>query len=227
MSAHDSSGVVVLGPGAPTHDWARLGYGTLLDWPSSPALSDVRRDLTASRCLLVAGPVSTLHAVVAGLHRLRRLDEAVLAYVPGVAGPDRAFAERLGLPKAPATLGHGIVRRIRLARDDLGGVLLDTAIFSLAAKRDRSFGAQAYHDDTLIADGPTVWIDVTTDLADDSPGLVARVKRTGIRRSTTSRGRAVQIACDTVQLRTDGLLTDTHKRAFYVDDRAYWNIQTT
>ena len=171
----------------------------------------------------VLGPVPALAAVLSRLWRKERLPAVPVGWQPA---DDPASA---GLARA-LQLGSGTERELPLVRDDHGGVLLAagrvTAPGEQRAVLSRRFGAQAYADSTLVANGPVTRIDVRPDwtAVDRISVAVVQLPLRPVRRTT---GRALQIASEPVQVLRDGVPFDREvtKWTWYADDRVRWRLR--
>ena len=127
-----------------------------------------------------------------------------------------------------------IVERGRLIADPVpsghGGVLLASGrVTAFGAQRtvlSRRFGAQAYCDDTKVADGSITRIDVRPDWTAVDRLSVAVVTQP-LRPVLRATGRALQIACAPAQVLLDGVPFDREVTTWtwYADDRARWRLR--
>ncbi|MGY2078876.1 hypothetical protein [Modestobacter sp. SYSU DS0657] len=171
----------------------------------------------------VLGPVPALAAVLARLWRKERLPAVPVAWEPADDAASRGLARALGV-------GSGTERELPLVRDDHGGVLLwhgrVTAFGAPRRALARRLGAQAYHDDQRVADGPITRIDVRPDWTalDRISVAVVTVPLRPVRRTT---GRALQVASAPAQVTRDGVPFDREvtKWTWYGDDRVRWLLR--
>lgn len=171
----------------------------------------------------VLGPVPALSAVLARLWRTERLPAVPVSWEPAEDPASTGLARSLGV-------GTGGERELPLVRDDHGGVLLaDGRVTAHGEQRrvmSRRFGAQAYCDDTRVADGPVTRLDVRPDwTAVDR--LTVAVVSVPLRPVTRATGRALQLACEPAQVLRDGVPFDREvtKWTWYADDRVRWRLQ--
>ncbi|WP_106848766.1 hypothetical protein [Blastococcus sp. Marseille-P5729] len=213
-------------------DWSELVPARPVRWEDAPPRDELRSLIKQvdAEGVVVSGSTATLSTVVEALKRAGRVSDTPVGFLPGVPA-DRASAEAtldlVELLALPTTAEQVLVAdpvALPLARNDIGGVLLVEAV--MGPERGRGFGAQAYHDDQLIADGIIGRIDVRVDYR-EADVLRATVRPTsGRKRSTSSAGRAVQIACDEVPMRVDGRGPVAVKgRTWYLDDRQRWLLR--
>jgi hypothetical protein len=173
--------------------------------------------------VVVQGPVQALAAVLNRLWRTERLPTVPVGWEPADDAASRGLARALAL-------GSGGERELPLVRDDHGGVLLAagrvTALGEQRTVLSRRFGAQAYADATLVADGPVTRIDVRPDwtAVDRISVAVVTLPLRPVRRTT---GRALQIASEPVQVLRDGVPFDREvtKWTWYADDRVRWRLR--
>lgn len=209
----------------PVDDWVRtIAHHLRTDVvPVGADRADLDPLLAAGRPLLVSAAVPGLNAVLTRLVRREQVAHTPLGWIPDPDRSSRELAGALGLPARP-TLAANVatsegIRPVRLIRDDHGGVLLHRGRLSPAA--GRRFGAQSYHDDALIADGPVRRIEVRPDYSADCAVQAA------VRRRWTS-GRAVQTACDEAVVTVDGVRRErpVTKWTWYADPRQHWLLRT-
>ena len=173
--------------------------------------------------VVVQGPVQALAAVLNRLWRTERLPAVPVGWEPADDAASRGLARTLDL-------GSGAERELPLVRDDHGGVLLAagrvTALGEQRTVLSRRFGAQAYADATLVANGPVTRIDVRPDwtAVDRISVAVVTLPLRPVRRTT---GRALQIASEPVQVLRDGVPFDREvtKWTWYADDRVRWRLR--
>ena len=170
----------------------------------------------------VLGPVPGLAAVLARLWRKERLPAVPVSWTPAGDPASTGLARALDV-------GSGAARELPLVRDDHGGVLLSAGRVQAAGEQrgvlGRRLGAQAYHDDQQVADGPVTRIDVRPDwTAVDS--IAVAVATLPLRRARRTTGRALQIACAPAQVFRDGVPFDREvtKWTWYADDRVRWRL---
>jgi hypothetical protein len=171
----------------------------------------------------VLGPVPALAAVLARLWRKERLPGVPVSWVPADDAASTGLARALGV-------GSGTERELPLVRDDHGGVLLAHGRVQAAGEPRRAlarrFGAQAYHDDQRVADGPITRIEVRPDwtAVDRISVAVVTVPLRPARRTT---GRALQVACAPAQVLRDGVPFEREvtKWTWYADDRVRWRLR--
>jgi hypothetical protein len=171
----------------------------------------------------VLGPVPGLAAVLARLWRTERLPGVPVSWEPADDPASAGLARALGV-------GSGTERELPLVRDDHGGVLLAHGRLQAAGEPRRAlarrFGAQAYHDDQRVADGPITRIEVRPDwtAVDRISVAVVTVPLRPARRTT---GRALQVACAPAQVLRDGVPFDREvtKWTWYADDRVRWRLR--
>jgi hypothetical protein len=171
----------------------------------------------------VLGPVPALAAVLARLWRTERLPAVPVSWQPADDPASTGLARSLGV-------GTGAQRELPLVRDDHGGVLLSagrvTAFGEQRHVLSRRFGAQAYCDDTRVADGPVTRIDVRPDWTAVDRLSVAVVTQP-LRRVQRATGRALQLASEPAQVLRDGVPFDREvtKWTWYADDRVRWRLR--
>jgi hypothetical protein len=173
--------------------------------------------------VVVQGPVQALAAVLTRLWRTERLPAVPVGWEPADDAASRGLARALDL-------GSGAERELPLVRDDHGGVLLAagrvTALGEQRTVLSRRFGAQAYADGTLVANGPVTRIDVRPDwtAVDRITVAVVTLPLRPVRRATS---RAVQLASEPVQVLRDGVPFDREvtKWTWYADDRVRWRLR--
>jgi hypothetical protein len=167
--------------------------------------------------------VPALAAVLARLWRKERLPAVPVSWQPADDPASTGLARSLGV-------GTGAERELPLVRDDHGGVLLAagrvTAFGEQRRVMSRRFGAQAYCDDTRVADGPITRIDVRPDWTAVDRISVAVVTQP-LRPVQRAGGRALQIACAPAQVLLDGVPFDREvtKWTWYADDRVRWRLR--
>jgi hypothetical protein len=173
--------------------------------------------------VVVQGPVQALAAVLARLWRTERLPAVPVGWEPADDADSRGLARAL-------ELGSGAERELPLVRDDHGGVLLATGRVTAHGEQrkvlSRRFGAQAYADAALVANGPITRIDVRPDwtAVDRISVAVVTLPLRPVQRTTS---RAVQIASEPVQVLRDGVPFDREvtKWTWYADDRVRWRLR--
>jgi hypothetical protein len=173
--------------------------------------------------VVVQGPVQALAAVLTRLWRTERLPAVPVGWEPADDAASRGLARALDV-------GTGVERELPLVRDDHGGVLLAagrvTALGEQRTVLSRRFGAQAYADGTLVANGPVTRIDVRPDwtAVDRITVAVVTLPLRPVRRTTS---RAVQLASEPVQVLRDGVPFDREvtKWTWYADDRVRWRLR--
>jgi hypothetical protein len=173
--------------------------------------------------VVVQGPVQALAAVLTRLWRTERLPAVPVGWEPADDAASRGLARALDL-------GTGAERELPLVRDDHGGVLLAagrvTALGEQRTVLSRRFGAQAYADATLVANGPVTRIDVRPDwtAVDRITVAVVTLPLRPVRRTTS---RALQLASEPVQVLRDGVPFDREvtKWTWYADDRVRWRLR--
>ena len=171
----------------------------------------------------VLGPVPALAAVLARLWRKERLPAVPVSWQPADDPASTGLARSLGV-------GTGTERELPLVRDDHGGVLLAagrvTAFGEQRRVMSRRFGAQAYCDDTRVADGSITRIDVRPDWTAVDRLSVAVVTQP-LRPVQRATGRALQIACAPAQVLLDGVPFEREvtKWTWYADDRVRWRLR--
>jgi len=226
---------------ATRHDWAGLGLSVAARWDSLPDRAQARSVLReiGDEGVLISGSAATLSVVVEGLRRIGSITDVPIAFIAGDPPRSRRdpellqsatldLVETLALPRTAPEALRAPIAELPLVRNDIGGVMLVEAVMrrERAGLRRPGFGAQAYHDDQLIADGSVGAISVRPDY---SPGgeLIATVTPTsGRRRTSTTLGRAVQISCDSVPMCIDGRPPqEVDGRTWYVDDREHWLLR--
>ena len=173
--------------------------------------------------VVVLGPVPGLAAVLARLWKTERLPAVPVGWEPADDTASTALARSLGV-------GGGGERELPLVRDDHGGVLLHSGRVGAHGEPrrvlGRRFGAQAYCDDTKVADGLITRIDVRPDwTAVDR--LAVAVTTLPLRRVGRTGGRALQLACEPAQVVRDGVPFDREvtKWTWYADDRVRWRLR--
>lgn len=225
---------VIEDAGSAIDNWSDHGLEVTARWEQDPTRDQVRdalRDLP-ERGVLVSGSAATLNIVVDGLRRAGSLDTPV-AFVPGVPGSGAPrptvdatldLTHRFALPSGiEATLAAEPVA-LPLARNDIGGVLLGECVFE--QPRLARFGAQTYHDDQLITNGLIRGLSVLPQYGDELTLRAIVTPAGGRKRTTTTYGRAVQVACDPVRMWVDGRdLGEVEGRTWYVDDREHWYLR--
>jgi hypothetical protein len=173
----------------------------------------------------VLGPVPALAAVLARLWRTERLPAVPVSWQPADDPASTGLARSLGVGT-----GTGTERELPLVRDDHGGVLLSagrvTAFGEPRRVLSRRFGAQAYCDDTRVADGPVTRIDVRPDWTAVDRLSVAVVTQP-LRPVQRVTGRALQLASAPAQVLRDGVPFDREvtKWTWYADDRVRWRLR--
>jgi hypothetical protein len=188
-----------------------------------PSRRHVAAVLEGSEAVHVLGPVPGLSAVLARLWKTDRLPAVPVSWEPADDPASTALARSLGV-------GGGVERELPLVRDDHGGVLLHSGRVTAPGEprrlRGRQFGAQAYCDDTRVADGLVTGIDVRPDwTAVDR--LAVAVTGPPLRRAVRAGGRALQLACVPAQVTRDGVPYDREvtKWTWYADDRVRWRLR--
>jgi hypothetical protein len=188
-----------------------------------PSKRHVASVVDPAEAVHVLGPVPALAAVLTRLWRTERLPGVPVGWEPAADPASAGLARALGV-------GSGTERELPLVRDDHGGVLLAHGRVSAAGDPRRAlarrFGAQAYHDDQKVADGPVTRIEVRPDwTAVDRIGVA--VVTVPLRRARRTTGRALQIACAPAQVLRDGVPFDREvtKWTWYADDRVRWRLQ--
>jgi hypothetical protein len=173
--------------------------------------------------VVVQGPVQALAAVLTRLWRTERLPAVPVGWEPADDAASRGLARALDL-------GTGAERELPLVRDDHGGVLLAagrvTALGEQRTVLSRRFGAQAYADADLVANGQVTRIDVRPDwtAVDRITVAVVTLPLRPVRRTTS---RALQLASEPVQVLRDGVPFDREvtKWTWYADDRVRWRLR--
>lgn len=192
-----------------------------------PSRRHVASVVDAAEEVVVQGPVQALAAVLARLWRTERLATVPVGWEPADDPASRGLARAL-------QLGRGTERELPLVRDDHGGVLLAHGRLEAAGEPDGGlrralggrFGAQAYHDEFRIADGPVTRIDVRPEWAEVDRIAVA-VTTLPLRPVRRTAGRALQVACDPVRVLRDGVAfdRDVTRWTWYADDRVRWRLR--
>ncbi|WP_153504435.1 hypothetical protein [Cumulibacter manganitolerans] len=206
----------------------RSGETRVIRWTAAPGRDEVRAAVKAAgdEGLAVSGSLASLSLLVEGLRRAGALPGTPVAFLPGPSA-DAATHDLADLLALPRTLDEALASaptELPLARNDIGGVLLHEASFIPAA--GRTFGVQAYHDDERIADGTVRRIDVRIDYAAQARLLATVTPPSGRRRTSTTAGRAVQLATDPVAMVVDGRAPEeVDGRTWYVDDREHWLLR--
>lgn len=218
--------VVVAGPDADEGLWAQQSID-LIRWPEAPPRDLVRATLRTPSQVVVHGSLADLHRVIGGLHRLGRVSEVSVGFVP--AGDDEEttmFCQLLALDGTIASAIDGEIVRLPLVRDDVGDVLLHAGELTRTTSL-KPFGAQVFHDDEQIASGRIGAIRVIPDYGNTALGVRASVVPAGRGSTRRSLGRAVQIACDEVYAEIDSIHLEQQitKRTWYVDDRVHWQLR--
>ncbi|PRZ42570.1 hypothetical protein CLV47_105192 [Antricoccus suffuscus] len=212
--------------------WAGL-VTEVTHWSGTPQRDEVRRTVRAAGDdgIAVHGSLQTLHRVIEGLHRSGRASEVPVAFVAGANSDEETamFCRLLDLDTGPDAVSHALGDppvRLALARDDIGGVLLHSGELTRTPTL-KPFGAQAFHDDAMIANGKIGALRVVPDYGNSGLGVRASVVPPGRGSTKRTLGRAVQIACDEVHVEIDGIDLDKTltKRTWYVDDRAHWLLR--
>lgn len=215
-------------------DWSAHGLTLATRWAQPPTRDEVRdavRTVDADG-VLVSGSAAALNAVVDGLRRRGALDTPV-GFLPVVPAKGRLtpaqtatheLVARLGLPtELDAVLAAEPVE-LMLARNDMGAVLLGEA--HLEHPKLDKYGAQAYHDDQLVANGEIRGISVIPAYRDGMTLQATVTPASGRQRTTTTYGRALQIACDPAPMTVDGRdFGVIESRTWYVDDREHWLLR--
>jgi hypothetical protein len=173
--------------------------------------------------VVVQGPVQALAAVLTRLWRTERLPAVPVGWEPADDAASRGLARALDL-------GTGAERELPLVRDDHGGVLLAagrvTALGEQRTVLSRRFGAQAYADADLVANGQVTRIDVRPEwtAVDRITVAVVTLPLRPVRRTTS---RALQLASEPVQVLRDGVPFDREvtKWTWYADDRVRWRLR--
>jgi hypothetical protein len=173
--------------------------------------------------VVVQGPVQALAAVLTRLWRTERLPAVPVGWEPADDAASRGLARALDL-------GTGAERELPLVRDDHGGVLLAagrvTALGEQRTVLSRRFGAQAYADADLVANGQVTRIDVRPDwtAVDRITVAVVTLPLRPVRRTTS---RALQLASEPVQVLRDGVPFDREvtRWTWYADDRVRWRLR--
>ena len=171
------------------------------------------------RRLVVLADLAGLNLVVRRL--LRR---SLLAGTPvGAVIDDPPWNRAVGLPVDPVAAAEvaatGSPARLRLVREDQGGIVLREAVLRPAA--GRTFGVRAYVEDTELVDARVRALTV----APDGHGLVATVRRGGVHPARTLHGRAVTLRCQDARLVVDGReLPVLRSRATWWCDRDSWQL---
>lgn len=220
--------IVIEDASAGPHDWAARGLTIAARWSGPPARDDVRSALreVPDDGLLVCGGIATLSIVLDGLRRAGRVAETPVAFIAGDR-PSPAtldLVESLSLPTDPDIALGSAPAELLLARTEIGGVLLAEAV--LTPLTGRGFGAQAYHDDELIADGVIGSLSVRPDYSPGGELRATVVPVSGRKRSVGSSGRAVQVACDPVSCVVDDRAAEQIEgRTWYVDEREHWLLR--
>jgi len=188
-----------------------------------PSRRHVAAVLDGAEEVRVLGPVPGLAAVLARLWRTERLPAVPVSWEPADDPASAALARSLGV-------GGGAERELPLVRDDHGGVLLHSGRVSAAGEPRRllgqRFGAQAYCDDTRVADGLVTRLDVRPDwTAVDR--LTVAVTTLPLRPVGRTTGRALQLACAPAQVTRDGVPFDREvtRWTWYADDRVRWRLR--
>ncbi|MBA2414486.1 MAG: hypothetical protein H0V64_01010 [Geodermatophilaceae bacterium] len=215
----------------PVDDWVRtiahhLRIDPVLVGTDKTELDEALDALDGRRLVLSAGVVG-LNAVLLRLIRREEVADIPVGWVADVDRASRELSGWLGLPPRPtlaADLAIGAeVRNVRLVRDDHGGLLLHRGRLSGWAGA-AAFGAQSYHDNTLVADGTLRRIDVRPDYDVDCGVTVDVVTARRLRRATHSTGRSIQTACDEALSTVDGVPFPRPVRrwTWYADPRQHW-----
>ena len=216
------------------HNWSEHDLAVTARWQQEPTRDEVRaalRDLDADG-VLVAGTAATLNIVVDGLRRSGALQTPV-GFLPAVPAKRAAphvvaatfdLAERFALPNGIEATLAAAPAELPLARNDVGGVLLGQCHFERA--RLARFGAQTYHDDQLITDGAIRGLAVYPGYGEELTIRAVVTPPSGRKRTTTTYGRAVQVACDPVRMWVDGRdAGEVEGRTWYVDERERWFLR--
>lgn len=225
---------VIEDAGSSVRSWSRYGLQVAARWTQDPTRDEVRAALqdVGPEGVLVSGTAATLNIVVDGLRRSGSLSTPVgfLPALPAKGAPEQLvnstldLAQRFGLSgEIEATLAAEPVR-LALARNDIGGVLLIECLFQ--RPRLARFGAQTYHDDQLITDGPIRSLAVLPQYGEHLELRAIVTPTSGRKRTATTQGRAVQTACDPVRMWVDGRDSgEVEGRTWYVDEREHWYLR--
>lgn len=106
---------------------------------SNPGELDGVLQRAGSRMIVVAGGDGSLHAVVAALYKRNELAQSTLALLPLGTGND--FARTLDIPLDPEAAARvilkGVVRRVDLLADELGGIVVNNVHIGASAQASR------------------------------------------------------------------------------------------
>ncbi len=183
--------------------------------PADRANLDRALDRASDGRLVVLAGVGDLAAVLRRMWRRGELVERETAWLPTGAVP--GYVASYGLPAslsdAVALAVTGTVRTIGLLADDSGGLTVGSA--ELGPWQGRRLWVRAFVDDEKVCDGEVSALRVDRP----SPGVL-RVSVVGRFGRTVTRvgGRAVQLACDEAQVRSDGVPRERPRRK-----RTWWN----
>lgn len=212
--------------------WSDLAPVRPVRWDDTPGRDELRALVKGvdDDGIVVSGSAASLSTVIEALKRAGRVSDTPVGFLAGTAKDDATaeatldLVELLSLPTSAEQVLAADPVGLPLARNDIGGVMLVEATFGPG--RGRGFGAQAYHDDQLIADGIIGRIDVRVDYRASDLLLATVTPTSGRKRSTRSAGRAVQIACDEVPMSVDGRpAAKVDGRTWYLDDRERWLLR--
>lgn len=198
--------------------------------PDEAPAKDAVAGAVEGPAVLVRGPVPALAGVLAALNAASRTADVVVSWDPADDKLSRGLARDLGIGSG------GPEREMTLVRDDHGGVLLHTGRVEPTGEDDdprpgrvfrrHRFGAQAHHDDARVADGQITRITARPDWrAVDTMRVVVTVLP--MRPPVSTRGRALQIACDPALVTRDGVPypRPVSRWTWFSDHRVRWRLQ--
>lgn len=189
---------------------------------TNAASVDQGLDLLGSQRLVIdAVDLGALNLVLARLMRrggLAEVDTAILLDAPlgylGKLGLPRTLAGQLAIAR------RGVARFAGVLKDDSGGLCVDTSILS-GWQDDSDWWVRAVVDDQRLADGNARSLSVHRV----SPSELAATVRLGRMRTSSRRGRSLQLACDPAHIVADGVPRDRprSKRIFWAEP-SLWRL---
>ena len=176
-------------------------------------------DLRDGRRLVIDADLAGLNLVLSRLMRKGELDTAETAVLPRESV---RFLARIGVPSDRTgqldVAVHGEPQLVGVIKDDSGGLCLDGATMRPWGDTSR-WWLRAVVDDQRLCDGMARSLTVRRR----GPSELEARARTGRFKTTTCRGRSLQLACDEAEIITDGVSRERprSKRTFWSEPKLW------
>jgi hypothetical protein len=186
---------------------------------ADPTVVDGVLERREDRRLVIDADLAGINLVLSGLMRRGELDSAETAVLPRGSVP---FLARIGVPLDRTgqldVAIHGLPRSVGVIKDDSGGLCVDGATMSPWGVA-KQWWLRAVVDDQRLCDGNARSLRVRRR----GPSELEATVRLGRFKTTTCRGRSLQLACDQAQIVTDGIPRERprSKRTFWSEPKLW------